>query len=131
MKEALGFIRLENEKVEVMHKQRQRYILDSERNIAKATAKKEEIDASVSDLNEKQKEILGRKKEKQEAIKEKGKEFDKLQGELEEAKQNFANFEKEDTGLREDMKSTNVKRKKIKQDVEVEKTKKIKQDVEV
>merc|ERR1712038_1771677 len=106
MKEALGFIRLENEKVEVMHKQRQRYILDSERNIAKATAKKEEIDASVLDLNEKQKEILGRKKEK------------------EEAKQNFANFEKEDTGLREDMKSTNVKRKKIKQDVEVEKTKK-------
>ena len=47
MKEALGFIRLENEKVEVMHKQRQRYILDSEKNIAKATAKKEEIDASV------------------------------------------------------------------------------------
>merc|ERR1711962_1166402 len=124
MKEALGFIRLENEKVEVMHMQRQRYILDSQRNIAKATAKKEEIDASVSDLNEKQKEILGRKKEKQEAIKEKGKQFDKLQGELEGAKQNFANFEKEDTGLREDMKSTNVKRKKIKQDVEVEKTKK-------
>ena len=124
MKEALGFIRLENEKVEVMHKQRQRYILDSEKNIAKATAKKEEIDASVSDLNEKQKEIIGRKKEKQDAIKEKGKEYDKLQGELEENKQNFDSFEKEDTGLREDLKNTNVKRKKIKQDVEVEKAKK-------
>ena len=124
MKEALGFIRLENEKVEVMHKQRQRYILDSEKNIAKATAKKEEIDASVSDLNEKQKEIIGRKKEKQDEIKVKGKAYDKLQGELEEAKKNFDNFEKEDTGLREDMKNTNVKRKKIKQDMEVEKAKK-------
>merc|ERR1712226_223259 len=86
-----------------MGKQRQRYILDSEKNIVKATTKKEE---------------------KQEVIKEKGKAFDKLQGELEEAKQNFDNFEKEDTGLREDMKNTNVKRKKIKQDLEVEKTKK-------
>ena len=124
MKEALGFIRLENEKVEVMHKQRQRYILDSEKNIVKATTKKEEIDASVSDLNEKQKEIIGRKKEKQEEIKVKGKAYDKLQGELEEAKKNFDNFEKEDTGLREDMKNTNVKRKKIKQDMEVEKVKK-------
>merc|ERR1711915_370948 len=65
MKEALGYIRLENEKVEKEHKQRQRFIVDSERNIVKSTKSKEEIEASVSDLNEKQKAIQEKKKEKQ------------------------------------------------------------------
>ena len=123
MKEALGYIRLENEKVEIMHKQRQRYIVDSEKNIVHAVKKKEAIDASVSHLNEQQKEIVDRKKEKQGEIKEKGKSYEKLQKELDENKEKFDQFEKEDHGLREDMKNANVKRKKIKQDVEVDKTK--------
>jgi len=123
MKEALGYIKLENQKVEVTHKQRQRYILDSETNIEKAVKRKEEIEASVSDLNDKQKEIVGRKKEKQEEIKAKGKDYDKLTEELDEQKAQFDKMEKEDTGHREDMKSANVKRKKIKQEAEVEKGK--------
>jgi structural maintenance of chromosome 4 len=124
MKEALGYIKLENEKVEITHKQHQRHIVDSEKNIIKATEKKGEIEASVSDLNEKQKEIQDRKKEKQGEIKEDGKKYDKLQKELDENKERFDKFEKEDHGLREDMKNTNVKRKKIKQDAEAEKVKK-------
>merc|ERR1719334_539912 len=62
MKEALGYLRLENEKVEKTHKQRSRYIFDAERNIAKATEKKVEIEESVSELTEKMKEIEDRRK---------------------------------------------------------------------
>jgi structural maintenance of chromosome 4 len=123
MKEALGYIRLENEKVDIQSKQRQRYILDAEKNITHATTKKEGIEASVSDLNEKQKEIVDRKKAKQDEISKDGKSYEKLQKHMEEQKAQFDKMEKEDTGHREDMKNTNVKRKKIKQDAEVEKGK--------
>merc|ERR1712029_986998 len=57
MKEALGFLRLENEKVEKTYRQRSRYILDAETNITKATEKKAEIEESVSDLTQKMKEV--------------------------------------------------------------------------
>ena len=42
MKDALGFIRLENDKVEKQHRQRLRYILDAERNITTATERRED-----------------------------------------------------------------------------------------
>ena len=61
MKDALGFIRLENDKVEKQHRQRLRYILDAERNIAKAAAaeKMNEIEASATDLTDKLKQVKG------------------------------------------------------------------------
>merc|ERR1719290_297856 len=62
MNEALGFLRLENEKVQKTHKQRQRYILDAEDNITKSNEKKTEIEASVSDLTEKLKEVHSKRK---------------------------------------------------------------------
>ena len=110
--------------MDLQHKQRQRHILDSEKNIVSANAKKEHIESTVSDLNEKQKEIQDRKKEKVGQIKEKGKEHDAVTKVLDENTENFNKMEKEDHGLREDMKNTNAKRKKIKADAEMEKTKK-------
>ena len=58
MKDALGFIRLENDKVEKQHRQRLRYILDAERNITKAAEKKNEIEASATDLTDKLSQLL-------------------------------------------------------------------------
>jgi len=123
MKEALGYLRLENEKVEKTHKQRSRYIFDAEGNIAKATEKKVEIEESVSELTEKMKEIEDRRKEKETEIKGKGECFEKVQAEIEKLGETFRDFEKEDTTLREDLKNTNVKRKKLKQSAEAERSK--------
>jgi len=123
MKAALGFLRMENEKVEKTYRQRTRYILDAETNIAKATEKKAEIEESVSDLTEKMKEVNDKRKEKEGDIKEKGTSFDTVQKEIEELSDKFKKFELEDTTLREDLKNTNAKRKKVKQLAETEKSK--------
>ena len=81
MKDALGFIRLENDKVEKQYRQRLRCILDAEKNIIKATEKKNEIEASATDLTDKLKEVTGNRKEKEAEILDKGKDFDKIQKE--------------------------------------------------
>ena len=104
MKDALGFIRLENDKVEKQYRQRLRYILDAEKNITKATEKKNEIEASATDLTDKLKEITGQRKEKEAEILEKGKDFDKIQKEIEVYSEEFKKLELEDATLREDIK---------------------------
>eukprot|EP00092_Neocalanus_flemingeri_P022265 GFUD01024145.1.p1 GENE.GFUD01024145.1~~GFUD01024145.1.p1 ORF type:complete len:1283 (-),score=468.97 GFUD01024145.1:142-3990(-) len=123
MKAALGFLRMENEKVDKTFRQRSRYILDAETNISKATEKKIEIEESVSDLTEKMKEVNDKRKEKEDEIKEKGKSFEVVQKDIEELSDKFKKFELEDTTLREDLKNTNIKRKKVKQLAETEKAK--------
>eukprot|EP00090_Calanus_glacialis_P026751 TRINITY_DN42055_c0_g1_i1.p1 TRINITY_DN42055_c0_g1~~TRINITY_DN42055_c0_g1_i1.p1 ORF type:complete len:1294 (+),score=513.23 TRINITY_DN42055_c0_g1_i1:38-3919(+) len=123
MKNALGFLRMENEKVEKTYRQRSRYILDAETNITKATEKKTEIEESVSDLTKKMKEINDKRKEKDGEMKEKGESFETVQKEIEDLSEKFKKFELEDTSLREDLKNTNVKRKKQKQLAEAEKAK--------
>jgi len=123
MKNALGFLRMENEKVDKTFRQRSRYILDAENNITKATEKKTEIEESVSDLTEKMKEIEAKRKGKDGEIKEKGVSFDEVLKKIEELEDKFKKFELEDTSLREDLKNTNAKRKKVKQLVEAEKAK--------
>ena len=124
MQAALGFIRLENEKTEKLYLQRLKYIQDSEKNIVKSTEKKKEIEDSVSELNDKLKEITGRRKEKDSNIVEKGKEFDQVQSAIDALKEMFKRLELEDTTLREDVKSTNTRRKKLKAQIELEKDKK-------
>ena len=114
MKDALGFIRLENDKVEKQHRQRLRYILDAERNITMAAEKKNEIEASATDLTDKLKQVTGQRKEKEAEILEKGKDFDKVQKEIEAYSEEFKKLELEDATLREDIKGTNARRKKIK-----------------
>ena len=121
MNAALGFIRLENEKVDKQYRQRRRYILDAENNITKATEKKNEIEASASDLTDKLKEVTAKRKEKDSEIKEKGKVFEGIQNEIEGMKETFKKLENEDTSIREDVKSTNARRKKIKAQIEKEK----------
>lgn len=121
MKAALGYIRLENEKVEKQYRQRLRYILDAERNITKATEKKDEIEASVSDLTDKLKEVTDKRKEKDGEMQEKGKDFNKIEGEIDGLSESFKKLEMEDTSLREDVKNTNARRKKIKAQMEKEK----------
>ena len=96
MKQALGYIRLQNEKVEIMHRQRQRYSLDAEKNIVKAVKKKDEIEASASHLDEQQKEIVDRKQEKQGEVRGKEKIYVKLQKEMDDKKEKLGQFEKED-----------------------------------
>merc|ERR1712242_508007 len=114
MRDALSFIRLENDKVEKQHRQRLRYILDAENNITMANDKKNEIEASASDLTDKLKEVTGKRKEKEVEILEKGKDFDKIQNEIEVYSEEFKKLELEDATLREDIKGTNTRRKKIK-----------------
>merc|ERR1712079_525962 len=53
MMAALGYIRMENEKVEKLYRQRRKYIQEAEGNIVKSQEKKNEIEESVSELNEK------------------------------------------------------------------------------
>merc|ERR1712013_783245 len=93
MKEALGFLRLENEKVEKTYRQRSRYILDAETNITKATEKKAEIEESVSDLTQKMKEVNEKRKEKEKEIKTQGESFESVQKEIEELGEQFKKFE--------------------------------------
>ena len=121
MKAALGFIKLENEKTDKLFRQSSRYILDSEKNIEKANEKKSQIEESASDLTDKLKEVTGRRKEKEADIIEKGKDFDKVQKEIESYQESFKKLELEDTTLREELKSTNARRKKVKAQVEKEK----------
>ena len=121
MKAALGFIRLENEKVEKLFRQRTRYIYDAEANIQKANEKKNEIEASASDLTEKLKSIIDQKKVKDDEMKEKGKDFEKVQQEVEDLKAAFNKLEIEDTSLREEIKVLNARRKKTKAQIEKEK----------
>ena len=120
MKDALGFIRLENDKVVKQHRQRLRYILDAENNTTMAKDKKNEIEASASDLTDKLKEVTGKRKEKEGEILEKGKEFDKIQREIEVYSEEFKKLELEDATLREDIKGTNTRRKKIKAQINKE-----------
>ena len=112
MKAALGFIRMENEKVEKLFRQRSRYIYDAEANIEKANQKKNEIEASASDLTEKLKAIMDQKKVKDDEMKEKGRDFEKVQQEVEDLKAAFNKLEIEDTSLREEIKVLNARRKK-------------------
>ena len=121
MKDALGFIRLENDKVEKQYRQRLRYILDAEKNITKATEKKNEIEASATDLTDKLKDITGQRKAKEAEILEKGKDFDKIQKDIEVYSEEFKKLELEDATLREDIKGTNARRKKIKAQIAKEK----------
>ena len=121
MKAALGFIRLENEKVDKLFRQRSRYIFDAEANIQKANEKKNEIEASASDLTEKLKAIMDQKKVKDDEMKEKGKEFEGVQQEVEDLKAAFNKLEIEDTSLREEIKVLNARRKKTKAQIEKEK----------
>ena len=120
MRDALSFIRLENDKVEKQHRQRLRYILDAENNITMANDKKNEIEASASDLTDKLKEVTGKRKEKEVEILEKGKDFDKIQNEIEVYSEEFKKLELEDATLREDIKGTNTRRKKIKAQINKE-----------
>merc|ERR1711874_893800 len=115
MNEALGFLRLENEKVKKIHTQNQRHIVDAEKNITKASEKKAEIEASVSELSEKLKNVHDKKKEKADDIKKAGKEFEEVSRNIDELSEKFKKCELEDTSLREDLKNTNVKRKKLMQ----------------
>ena len=124
MMAALGYIRLENEKIEKLYRQRRKYIQEGEANIVKSEEKKNEIEESVSDLNEQLKEITGKRKEKEGEILEKGKSFEAVQAEIEVLGDKFKKLELEDTGLREDVKHTNARRKKIKAQMELEKEKK-------
>ena len=121
MKAALGFIRLENEKTVLLFRQRCRYIWDAENNITRATDKKNEIEASASDLTEKLKVVIEERKAKDEEMKEKGKAFEKIEKEVEELKAVFTKLEIEDSSLSEEIKTTNARRKKTKTQVEKEK----------
>merc|ERR1712096_328571 len=83
MKVAVDYLRMENDKVLKLFKQKQRFILDGAKNIEKAATKKTEIEDSVSELTDKLKETHLRKKEKENEIKDKGDVFDKLNQEIE------------------------------------------------
>merc|ERR1712051_184908 len=56
MKVAVDYLRMENDEVQKLFKQKQRFILDGVTNIEKAATKKTEIEDSVSELTDKLKE---------------------------------------------------------------------------
>jgi len=124
MKEALGFLELENERERKTHIKNQRFIMDAGVIVAKVTEEKEEIEASASDLTEKLKEATDARKNKEKELKEKGGEFDTVEKQMEASLETFKKLEKEDVGHKEDMKNTNTKRKKVKQLLSLEQEKK-------
>ena len=105
-RDAVGFIRLENDKVEKQHRQRLRYILDAENNIAMANDKKKEIEASARELTNKLKEVTGKRKEKLRDFLEKGKEYGKIQKEIKVYSEMFKRLELEEAILRIFIKDT-------------------------
>jgi len=123
MREALQCLHMENE---LTHKQNtvcQLKMHNCRKNISDNEAKKQEIESSVSDLTEQLKEIHDKRKGVEKEISAKGSEYTASQKKVDEHQNEFNKYELEDTNLKEDMKNTNVRRKKLKQLIELEKSK--------
>ena len=72
-------------------------------------AKKNEIESSVSDLTEALKEVQDKRKGLEQEMKERGKDYGEAEKALEKLLEEFQEFEREDTNLKEDMKNTNTR----------------------
>ena len=123
MREALQCLHMENE---LTHKQNticQLKMHNCKKEISENETKKNDIESSVSQLTEQLKEIHDKRKSAEKEISAKGAEFSAAQKKVEEHQNDFKKHELEDTNLKEDMKNTNVRRKKLKQLIELEKTK--------
>jgi len=123
MREAVGWLSLSNEKTKLENKSLQGRIKNLQLNIGKQEEQKNEIESSASELTNKLKELSARRKEIETEVTSKGKEFSTTGKEVERLTAEFNKLEVEDTNLKEDLKNTHNRRKKLIQLLKLEKEK--------
>jgi len=123
MREALGYLILQNDKTKLENKDNQANIASLNKNISEQEAQKNEIENSASELTSKLKELQSKRKEIETEISEKAKEHGVTGKEIEKLTATFNKHEVEDTNLKEDLKNTHNRRKKLIQLLKLEKEK--------
>lgn len=121
--EATEFLTMENKIIKKNHMLYQKYIFDCTEIESKSTEKRDEIKKQLDDLQEQLKVFIDQKKEKGKEYKKINKLFDQLVEEAEEKKKAFAEFEKYDLKIREELKHRKQNKKKLDKSVEAEKKK--------
>ena len=119
--EALEYLNAENEYTHKKNLLHQYYIMTTGEKVEDTKKKKTEFESSCQELLEKLGKITAKKEKREGQFKEMTEIYGKVTKELEGAKESFSEHEKNDTKLREDMKSLNAKRKKTKALLEKEK----------
>lgn len=121
--EAVQFLNMENDIVRQKNKLYHKYIFECASNEKKATDEYNKINEGMKDVNEQIAKIEATKKEKD---KELGKIYSEYEGQvkhLEESKEKFTEYEKQDVKCREDLKHNRQKTKKLDKQLEQEKKK--------
>ena len=119
--EAMEYLHAENE---ISHKKNliyQHYTMTFEKKIEDTKQKKAEFEANSKELLEKFNKIQAKKEKREGQMKELTKNFEETSKKLEVARESFKKHEMSDEKLREDMKSTNTKRKKTMKLSQIEK----------
>jgi len=123
MREAVECLQLENERAQKKNKRIQIRLRTCKKEIEQHQAMKNEIEESVSDLTGRLKDAQNKRKQLEKNMNDKGVELWKLSKEIELKDAEFKKFEVEDTNLKEDLKNTNTRRKKLIQLNKLEKEK--------
>ena len=113
MKKAMEFIKSENEVVEKKNVGYQRYVYECNKKIEVIEDKRKKYEESAQETIEKVEAVSKQKEEKEKEYSQCKKDWSKVQVELEKAQEDFNSHDKLDNQLREEMKATNIKRKKL------------------
>ena len=121
--EAVEFLTMENNITKKNNILYQKYIYDCSSIESKSTEKRDEIKKELDALQEQLKTFIDQKKETGRKYKKINSKFDKLVEEAEEKKKAFADLEKYDLKIREELKHRKQNRKKLEKSLENEKKK--------
>ncbi|KAK3094368.1 hypothetical protein FSP39_000811 [Pinctada imbricata] len=119
--EAVEYLTMENEIVQLKNKLHQKYIYECAESERKAQEEYDKINEGMKEVNEKMKAIQDGKKEKDKELKNIYKQYEHFVKETEDTKEKFAECEKQDVKCREDLKHTKAKSKKLDKQLEQEK----------
>ena len=121
--EALEYLKLQNKIIQEKNKGYQRYILQYQNQIDKTEKERDEFQKTIDEKLSKLHEIRAKKNAKEKRLRFMEGEMMRLLSDLEETKEKFRKFELEDAQLLEEMKTVNIKRKKLMTTSKMEKEK--------
>lgn len=121
--EAVNFLTMENDIAKKNNVLYQKYIHDCTIIEGKSTEKRDEVKKELDALQEKLKVFIDQKKDTGKKYKNINKKFDQLVEQAEEKKKAFAELEKYDLKIREELKHRKQNRKKFEKSIETEKKK--------
>lgn len=114
---------MENDIIRQKNKLYQKYIYECSENEKKATEEFNKINEGMKDVNEQMARITAAKKDKDKALGKIYSEYEAQKQHLEESKEKFTEYEKQDVKCREDLKHNKQKTKKLEKQLEQEKKK--------